>query len=454
MKKKFVVCIIIAVTLVLGACAPKNLDLGELFEKESTKPHESQETETTQVDFNKESVQFWISTLEAADEIVMTPEEIKAQNRLMMEKWGKDYVSGYYDMLSFPETIDGQWIRERVTYMDYRNIKLFHKGEAVTDAKWDTYFAGMNLENIDTTLRYGLVVHHASSLDVPTTDILTNSGMDEDFNRIQQTSFKIGEPLLILHESADRAWLYVMANEYIGWVEGKNVAFFKDRQSWLEYQNAKDFIIVTEDNGIASATEKLFLGTKLLRKAEGVALLPVKDVKGNVSYIDLHYTEKDKVHEGYLPYTRKAVLELAFSMLGDPYGWGGAEGKRDCSSFIKDIYSCFGLRLPRNSGLQMQIPMLGVDTSQMDKAGKQEVIDNARAGDIIGFKGHVMLYLGSAKGQDYVINMLSSYVPEHITENFGAHAEELSQVFVNTLDVHRGNGNTWLQEILAVICFE
>ena len=50
--------------------------------------------------------------------------------------------------------------------------------------------------------------------------------------------------------------------------------------------------------------------------------------------------------------------------------------------------------------------------------------------------------------------MLSSYIPEEVTENFGNSIEAVNKVFLNSLNVKRKSGNTWLQELNGVVHFE
>ena len=119
--------------------------------------------------------------------------------------------------------------------------------------------------------------------------------------------------------------------------------------------------------------------------------------------------------------------------------------------YIKDIYNCFGFQLPRNSRIQMNIPEMNVKTESMSVTEKEAILEETNPGAIMGISGHVMLYLGKDNGQHYVISMLGSYIPETVTENFAEHIVSAQKVTVNTLDVKRKNGNTWLQEIISIV---
>ncbi len=411
-----------------------------------------------------ESVEYWIDKMDNPDEVLMSLKEIQEQNKVMLEYWGTDWLSGYYDIQAFPESIEKTWLKDRICYLDLRNTKLYYKGEAVSEEQWDVYYDSMNLESIpeQRAIEYGVVIHNTPMRDIPTTDILTNSSMNEAENAVQQTTLKINEPVLVLWENED--WLYVAANEYFGWIEKKDCALLHSRQEWLDIQEQSEFLIVYEDDGVAEIETPLWMGTKLflasVKEQENLSLsnennyivrIPEKDENGYLVYQYIEISKDNKVSEGYLPYTSANVLKLAFHELGEPYGWGGMDGKRDCSSYIKDIYSCFGFMMPRNSRIQMNIPLMAKDTTSMSVDDKEEYLASINPGAILGINGHVMLYIGRANEQYYVISMLGSYIPETVTEDFGNHVESVNKVFVNTLDVKRKNGNTWLQEIISVV---
>lgn len=412
-----------------------------------------------EVDSSKlNSASFWIDKTKNSEEVVMTEDEITTLNKNMMDKWGMDWYEGYYDVYNITENVDINQLKERICYLDLRNSELYRKGELVDEAGWDNYYSNLNLDGITEELRYAIIIRNTSALDMPTYDILTDSSLDEAFNSLQQTTLKMNEPVVVLHESSDEKWLYVVANEYIGWVEKDNCAYFSDKQAWIDYMSQEDFLMICTDTTIEGLDRELLMGTKIFisntEVVDGkdyVLQIPDKNDEGFVTYSYIGVSKNEAFNEGYLPYTRKNVIELAFSELGEPYGWGGSNGERDCSLYIKDIYECFGIEMPRNSRLQMNMVNVSENMSEISEKDKEERITKAMSGDVLGISGHVMLYLGEVNGKHYVISMLSSYVPETVTDNFSESVEDISKVFVNSLDVRRRNGNTWLQELIAIV---
>ena len=469
-KSLFIYLCVFCMTVMMSACG-KETQTGNTESESQTGVVESEsQTEDAESEVQKDeiidadNVDYWLAKLKNPDEIILSVDKIQKQNQLMLETWGRDYVGGYYDIQSFSETVDRQWLIDRISYMDLRHTKLYDKGKAVADAQWDVYYKQTNLDAIPekVKLRYGVITNNTPAFDLPTEDILTSS-KNGSSNALQQTSLKMNEPVVILWNSADENWYYIAANEYIGWIKAEDCAWFasykdgqwvSDREAWVEFQNQQEFLMVCEDN------ERFLMGTKLFIEnvlefsggKQYIVRTPMRGDEGTVLYqYTTVSTEVEKLSEGYLPYTRANVLKLAFQELGEPYGWGGLDGKRDCSSYIKDIYNCFGFRMPRNSRIQMSIPVIAKNTSAMSEAEKEKSMQEAQPGAVLGINGHVMLYIGSANNQHYVISMLGSYIPETVTEDFGSHIETVNKVMVNTLDVKRKNGNTWLQELLAII---
>ena len=465
MQMKKILALLLAACMLVSITACGNSNAGESNPSENTQTQtESTQTESAEPEYTGvETLEYWLEKVENPDEILLSLDEIQRHNATMMAWWGKDWTSGYYDINALPEKVKKAELQARIEMPNVKNLGLYCNGEKVTAEQWAEYYKNYNFEQMPETVevRYGVIVHCTASYDFPIADIMTGKSLDESENLLQQTYFRMNEPVLVLWESADTKWYYVVANEFVGWIESKDCALFETRADWTEFQNQDNFLVVTKDSKIGGITEKVFMSTKLYLVDEGevhglsqgdyIVRVPQRGENGILHYTYTALSKEDNVHEGYLPYTIKNTLTLAFQELGDPYGWGGIHGKRDCSMYIKDIYNCFGFQMPRNSRIQMNFPEIRVKTDGMSVEEKETLFETTNPGAIMGISGHVMLYLGKDNGQHYVISMLGSYIPETVTENFADHLVSAQKVHVNTLDVRRKNGNTWLQEIISVV---
>lgn len=92
-----------------------------------------------------------------------------------------------------------------------------------------------------------------------------------------------------------------------------------------------------------------------------------------------------------------AVVQYALQFVGNPYVWGGKDPNTgaDCSGFTSYVYAHFGISIPSYSYAQRSV-------------GKEVSYENAQAGDLICYAGHVAIYMGNgqivhAKGTAYGI---------------------------------------------------
>lgn len=81
-----------------------------------------------------------------------------------------------------------------------------------------------------------------------------------------------------------------------------------------------------------------------------------------------------------------SVVDYATQFVGNPYVWGGTSltDGADCSGFVQSVYSNFGVSLPRTS-------------YEQQNAGTEVSYEDAQAGDLICYGGHVAIYMGDGK---------------------------------------------------------
>ncbi len=192
-------------------------------------------------------------------------------------------------------------------------------------------------------------------------------------------------------------------------------------------------------------------------------LLPLLGSRGLVATADgFHEVEVPGAVPTRRALTRRALLEEAFRLLGEPYGWGGHEGGRDCSRFLLDVFATFGLALPRHSARQAASGTFSLDVTDVLPAEKLLLMDAAmRKGVVLlHFPGHIMLYLGrDAEGEPMVLHSFSEYVTpcEGTDDGEGRPLETLHRVDrVTVSDLRLGAGSSrrdFLSRITKVVVF-
>ena len=149
------------------------------------------------------------------------------------------------------------------------------------------------------------------------------------------------------------------------------------------------------------------------------------------------------LHYGYMPYTSNNIVRAAFKFYGRPYGWGGLKNSVDCSSLLYNAYRTVGIVLPRNADEQEL--STGTKHALSGMSGNRiSTLDGLMPGAGLYMEGHCMMYLGSINKDPYVIHSLGSHFEK------GVRQREMS-VVVSDLNLHRGSGNSFLNELTTAV---
>lgn len=355
--------------------------------------------------------EFWTKN-PALQQTVLTSEQVRLFNqRLIADK-------KIYALDKYPAQLSGQALAAQIKELEVYDSSLYVNGKPMSKPLKDLLLTARNLESVPAVVKpkYGVAVRRTNMRTLPTAIAAFDSVDDQNFDMLQETVLDPGEPVIILHESTNKGFLFVQMYNYRGWVARTDIALIKDRSQWLKYIDPKEFIIVTAPLlSVQVGAERLTMqmGSKLplseqQNSADFTVLLPSRGLQGELLEKHIIIKNDSKVHYGYLPYTRVNILMQAFEMLGERYGWGGMFDSVDCSSFISNIYRTVGINLPRNADEQENVAATTFKFNG-NKTAALQVLSALKPGTAVFKEGHVMLYIGNYNGIPYLIHSFSSY---------------------------------------------
>lgn len=367
------------------------------------------------------NISWWIEN--ADDSVLLTAEQVYQLNQAILAKAGTEM----YDMLE-PGSWTNSKIYDAITAYSFPN-KSYLDGKELTGSAKNSILAARNLEALkaDGTvqLRYAVVTSNAALRSFPTSSRISDATGRHDY--FQETGLNIGEPLIVLHDSADGKWCFVQALTYRGWVNKEDFGFCSEEvyNSYVQkrYSNSSNFVVASK-NGTVSMTQVAGPGEAVIAMVnqayirEGTTLFasdveasgfefPFRNIDGTVYFANVVETgTSEKIFTAREnTVTSKKVLEYAANLLGAPYSWGDeVENGTDCSSTMQSIYAIFGLWLPRNTSGQIAIPVEVKDISTLDSSAKTKYIMGQSAGTILYMPGHVMMLLGEYEGRIYILH--------------------------------------------------
>lgn len=363
---------------------------------------------------------FWIARHPSADQLIMTAPQVEEFNNRIQKK--EKLVK---DLFHLPEEFSGEELRTLFaeTLEEFKN-KNYYAGSARADKKFfEAVKINMNLESIPEKIQpqFGFIVHFADQRFFPTPQVLSEKPNDIDFDELQNSDLDVGTPIAALHRSRDGQWLYVLSELLDGWVEARHVVLTR-RQDVEDFFTYDNFAVITAgkadiflDLKQTQYYDYARMGVRLpieQRLSAGIVKvrIPTRSTDGTLIFQAGYISEKN-FHKGYLSYTPRHMIEQAFALLNEPYGWGGMHGEQDCSRFLQEVFATVGIRLPRNSSQQAQ---LGQRFAEFDEKSREEEKLKALAGamggiTILPLPGHIMLFLGMVDDQPYAIHATSGY---------------------------------------------
>ncbi len=408
---------------------------------------------------------YWISRYPSASARLKSQQEIRQINLRIRQTPETNVV----DLSALPETFNGRAMADSMAAAK-PPAGLYLNGQPVPESYYDAIRANIRGSAVSESmgLRYGFAVNRTVMRSYPCDDFLSDSPDDPEWDNIASSAVLVNEPLAVYFFSGDGRYAYVRSAVCPGWVPAADIAVCSGKAQWEDARNMTRFLVVTGDKvyletstAYPDISQKMLTMGTVLELVEGdwqtglvngraswnnyVVKLPCRNEDGSFSQKPALISASRDVNIGYLPLSVSGILKQAFKALGNRYGWGGSLDAQDCSSFVREVYLCFGLELPRNTTWQAAMPVQVTDLSAMSVDEKEKFLRTLPPGSVLQFPGHEMIYLGESGGRFYTINDVSSIVnPLQAEEDVSV--SRIRSVIVNDMSTRRASGKTWLEQ--------
>jgi hypothetical protein len=420
-----------------------------------------------------ESANFWLSTIKTPHENILSLKEIKAFNKALMNKLPS--------LFSFDEeenTISSEKLIQYINSYEFPSKDMYDSnGCLITKEFYIKVILNTNLKNVNryVSIKYGISLRKISIRSFPTEEAVYSTIKDsqlDNFDRFQETGCLAFDPLLILHESLDKQWLFVKTYNYMGWTKACDVCICEDKEQFLNYSNCENFIIITGKEVALTLEDenpelnlKLGMGTKLCivdncslnssEASENIPIkIPAKDIDGKLIFKVAYLNKRDDISKGYLSYTPYNILNQALKFLYTTYDWGDKYSGKDCSSFILTIFRCFGFYLPRNANEQENSFVnknSSVIFSEYDTIEERyNKMNSLLPGAALFMKGHVMLYLGKHEGIHYMIHSFLGYA---VKKGATYEAKTALCVGISPVNIFTASGTPFVSKFTSAVNF-
>lgn len=322
----------------------------------------------------------------------------------------KNYLEKFYSVWKQkpnPRTNEVFWIKSSLQSSPGFGEHLQPNSKAYTKKILDM----MQIQRYPSLNKKAIITRTTNVRAVPTQKPMYNKVDGYPFDRWQNSLIFAGTPVLVTHVSTSKRWVHIQSGFVYGWVEANDIGYITDSQiKSLLKQNAyitpiQDIIDVVDSKGhyVLDARIGQIFPKAEVKKPDAHRIYfyaYTRNPDGSVKQ-EILSAPKNSFKSFPLPMQPHLIAETINAMMGQRYGWGGLGENRDCSAFIRDIFTPYGIHLPRNSKAQVSYGKNSVDLSAFSSKEKEAyIIANATPYmTLLWQKGHIMLYIGQYKGQ-------------------------------------------------------
>ena len=391
--------VLLAALSLFGAGCAKKAPLGPVI------PPKQYADKTSLADF-RELPQDLTAYLDkgSANAPLLTPDQAQLRALTFLEKqfepW--DRKSPAYSLKSVREA-----------YETYKKSPGWDEKNQPRDPDWATDLERLsNLRAFPSMAKKAITVRNSNLRSLPTRGARYNDpskpGEGYPFDYLQHSAVSVDTPLLVTHITTDGKWLLAESAFTYGWLPAEDAAVVDE--AFTQAFHTGGYAAVTRDNTPLPGEKG--------QTADIGAVLPVLGVVNDGYEVLLAGRDDNGMavkRPSFLPrqaamllpmaLTPANVAELGNQMMGQAYGWGGLDDKRDCSSLTRDLFVPFGSWLPRNSSAQAKsyptMSLEGLSPKEKEEAILRRGVPFAT---LLWMKGHIMLYIGQRNGKPLIFH--------------------------------------------------
>lgn len=385
--------------------------------------------------------EYWIDRMTAPDQELFSPAERKRLKRCWQEE------NLILDLSQFPERISRRqlktWLIEDYNYLE-RTARYGENGRRWGACDYQSIKDNVNCDALQGSnlVEWGMPVRRTALRLFPTRKVASVKPRDEEFDAFSHSGMRLAEPVALLHTSADGEWYYLSSETGRGWAQIRNIGRAASRQQVFGYQRSAGLVVIgaeahffREDGKKIADSARMGCGLQAAGNSDLTVNFPRRNAQGELYFIRAIPQQPKGVSQGPRPCTPRAIIEQAFRLLDQAYGWGGAAGYGDCSEFIRRVGLACGLDLPRNT-VDMGQALPGKSLKMSGRLKRPALAALPAGANLLCLPGHVMLVLGNENRRTYVIHNLYGI---HTRDSQGDYIRRVGRVVVSDLSLGAGS---------------
>ncbi|MCX2682810.1 SH3 domain-containing protein [Campylobacter sp. MIT 21-1685] len=293
-------------------------------------------------------------------------------------------------------------------YKNPKNEYYFFNKQRIPLSWFEKQIANANVSQLGTINKKALVIQNSLLKNFPTQMAILKDPFKENegipFDYANDSIANIGSAVLISHYSKDKKYVFVQSESGFGFIESQNIEFFSEERVKI-YENLHFLTPLKEKLPVFKEDGTFFFETRI------GSLYPYYKEDKHYFYGKIGKNKfriaKNSAAKFPLQFNSTNLKNQISQTLGLPYGWGGYSFERDCSLLLRELFSGFGLFLPRNS-LPQKNAFAHFDISLLNNTQKQEFLSKFAKPylSLLYLKGHIMLYVGQIQGQNSVFHSI------------------------------------------------